>query len=243
MIKLTFFTWTILTVIHHILFLLEKLLLNRYHLGIIRQYSYFMFSVFFLCCISFTNHLSHGADTISTNQSLFGDHTIVSAGGNFEMGFYKPGKSSNYHICIWYKKVSTQTIVWVANRDIPISDKYSSELKILDGNLVLLNESQTPIWSTNQNSTTSNSVVAVLGDDGNLILRDGSNSTQPIWQSFDYLVHTWLPGSKISYNKRANTHQSLTSWRNSEDPSPGLFSHILDANNSYVLLWNGSKQY
>ncbi|KAL7250365.1 hypothetical protein ACSBR1_012382 [Camellia fascicularis] len=159
------------------------------------------------------------------------------------MGFYKPGKSSNYHICIWYKKVSTQTIVWVANRDIPISDKYSSELKILDGNLVLLNESQTPIWSTNQNSTTSNSVVAVLGDDGNLILRDGSNSTQPIWQSFDYLVHTWLPGSKISYNKRANTHQSLTSWRNSEDPSPGLFSHILDANNSYVLLWNGSKQY
>ncbi|THG03300.1 hypothetical protein TEA_023231 [Camellia sinensis var. sinensis] len=177
-----------------------------YHLGIIRQYSYFMFSVFFLCCISFTNHLSHGADTISTNQSLFGDHTIVSAGGNFAMGFYKPGKSSNYHICIWYKKVSTQTIVWVANRDIPISDRYSSELKILDGNLVLLNESQTPIWSTNQNSTTSNSVVAVLGN-------------------------------------AANTHQSLTSWKNSEDPSPGLFSHILDANNSYVLLWNGSKQY
>ncbi|KAI7979540.1 G-type lectin S-receptor-like serine/threonine-protein kinase [Camellia lanceoleosa] len=136
------------------------------------------------------------------------------------------------------------TLKWVLQtRDIPISDKYSSELKILDGNLVLLNKSQTPIWSTNQNSTTSNSVVAVLGDDGNLILRDGSNSTQPIWQSFDYLVHTWLPSSKISYNKRANTHRSLTSWKNSEDPSPGLFSHILDANNSYVLLWNGSKQY
>ncbi|KAL7250386.1 hypothetical protein ACSBR1_012403 [Camellia fascicularis] len=160
-----------------------------------------MFSVFFLCCIFFTNHPSYGADSISADQSLFGDRTIVSAGGNFEMGFYKPGKSSNYHICIWYKTVSTQTIVWVANRDILISNKYSSELKILDGILVLLNESQTPIWSTNQNSTTSNSVVAVLGDDGNLILRDGSNSTQPIRQSFDCLVHTWLPGSKISFNK------------------------------------------
>ncbi|KAL7219058.1 hypothetical protein ACSBR2_012185 [Camellia fascicularis] len=119
-----------------------------------------MFSVFFLCCIFFTNHPSYGADSISADQSLFGDRTIVSAGGNFEMGFYKP-----------------------------------------DGILVLLNESQTPIWSTNQNSTTSNSVVAVLGDDGNLILRDGSNSTQPIRQSFDCLVHTWLPGSKISFNK------------------------------------------
>ncbi|XP_028084932.1 G-type lectin S-receptor-like serine/threonine-protein kinase At2g19130 [Camellia sinensis] len=149
-------------------------------------------------------------------------------------------KSSNYHICIWYTKVSTQTIVWVANKDIPIFDKYSSELRILDGNLVLLNESQTPTWSTNQNSTTSNFVVAVIGDDGNLILKDGFNSTQPIWKSFDYLVHTWLPGSKISYNKRANTHQSIT-WKNYEDPSPGLFSHVLDANNSYLLLWNGSK--
>ncbi|KAL7219048.1 hypothetical protein ACSBR2_012175 [Camellia fascicularis] len=135
---------------------------------------------------------------------------------------------------MWYAKVSTLTIVWVANRDNPISDKYSSVLKILDGNLVLLNESQRLIWSTNQNSTTSNSVVAVLGDDGNLILRDGSNSNQPIWQSFDHPAHTWLPGAKIAYNKLTNTHQRLTSWKNSEDPSTGLYSLNLDANNSHA---------
>ncbi|CAL5391374.1 unnamed protein product [Camellia sinensis] len=204
----------------------------------------FMFFVFFICCFFWTNIPSHGADTISANQSLSGDQTIVSAGGNFEMGFYKPGKSSNYYISMWYKKVSTKTIVWVANRDTPISDKHSSELKILDGNLVLLNESQTKIWSTNQNSTTSNSVLAVLGDDGNLILRDGYNSNQPIWQSFDHPAHTWLPGAKLAYNKRTNTHQSFTSWKNSEDPSIGLYSLKLDANNSQsVVFWNGSKQY
>ncbi|CAL5394424.1 unnamed protein product [Camellia sinensis] len=203
-----------------------------------------MFFVFFICCFFWTNMPSHGADTISANQSLSGDQTIVSAGGNFEMGFYKPGKSSNYYISMWYKKVSTKTIVWVANRGTPISDKHSSELKIIDGNLVLLNESQTKIWSTNQNSTTSNSVVAVLGDDGNLILRDGSNSNQPIWQSFDHPAHTWLPGAKLAYNKRTNTHQSFTSWKNSEDPSIGLYSLKLDSNNSqYVVFWNGSKQY
>ncbi|KAL7219060.1 hypothetical protein ACSBR2_012187 [Camellia fascicularis] len=145
---------------------------------------------------------------------------------------------------MWYAKVSTLTIVWVANRDNPISDKYSSVLKILDGNLVILNESQTLIWSTNQNSTTSNSVVAVLADDGNLILRDGSNSNQPIWQHFDHPAHTWLPGAKIAYNKLTNTHQRLTSWKNSDDPSTGLYSLSLDANNSqYVMFWNGSKQY
>ncbi|CAL5394386.1 unnamed protein product [Camellia sinensis] len=206
----------------------------------------FMFWIFFLFFFSFINHLSHGADTISANQSLSGDQTITSAGGNFKLGFYKPGNSSYYYISLWYTKVSTLTIVWVANRDNrnPISDKYSSVLKILDGNLVILNESQTLIWSTNQNSTTYNSVVAVLGDDGNLILRDGSNSNQPIWQSFDHPAHAWLPGVKIAYNKLTNTHQRSTSWKNSEDPSTGLYSFSLDANNSqYVILWNGSKQY
>ncbi|KAI8009731.1 G-type lectin S-receptor-like serine/threonine-protein kinase [Camellia lanceoleosa] len=115
----------------------------------------FMFWIFFLFFFSFINHLSHGADTISANQSLSGDQTITSAGGNFKLGFYKPGNSSYYYISMWYTKVSTLRIVWVANRDNPISDKYSSVLKILDGNLVILNESQTLIWSTNQNSTTS----------------------------------------------------------------------------------------
>ncbi|KAG5551840.1 hypothetical protein RHGRI_010069 [Rhododendron griersonianum] len=114
----------------------------------------------------------------------------------------------------------------------------------MDGNLVLLNESQIPIWSTNQNSAASTSVVAVLGDDGNLVVTDGSNSTQPLWQSFDFPVNTWLPGSKIAYNKITKTHQNLTSWKNSEDPSQGLFSLWLDAtNNQYVISWNGSEQY
>ncbi|GMP54382.1 hypothetical protein CsSME_00019576 [Camellia sinensis var. sinensis] len=203
-----------------------------------------MFLIFFRFFFSLINHLSYGADTIAANQSLSGNQTITSTGGNFELGFYKPGNSSYYYIAMWYAKVSTLTIVWVANRDNPISDKYSSVLKILDGNSVLLNESQTLIWSTNQNSTTSNSVVVVLRDDGNFILRDGSNSNQPIWQSFDHPAHTWFPGGKIAYNKLTNTHQRLTPWKNSEDPSTGLDSLGLYANNSqYVIFWNGSNQY
>ncbi|KAH7844395.1 hypothetical protein Vadar_027486 [Vaccinium darrowii] len=156
----------------------------------------------------------------------------------------KGGYPSGFYICIVYKKVSFQTIAWVANRDKPLSDKYPSVLKIIDGNLVLLDESQIPIWSTNQNSTASNSVVAVLRDDGNFVLKDGFNSTQSIWQSFDFPSNTLLPGSKIGYNKRTNTHRYLTSWKKSEDPSDGLFSLSLDAiNKQYVILWNKSEQY
>nr|GMD08456.1 G-type lectin S-receptor-like serine/threonine-protein kinase At2g19130 [Ipomoea batatas] len=197
----------------------------------------FLFLIF-----SLSIHISHGAYTISVNQSLSGDQTIVSPDGKFELGFFKPGTASNYYIGIWYK-MSPQTVVWVANREIPISNKGSAELKILDGNLVLLNEFKTSIWNTSISST-SKSVTAVLHNDGNLILSDGSNSTSPLWQSFDNPTDTWLPGGKLSYNKRTRTKQLLISWRNSEDPAPGLFSLELDqANKQYLIKWNKTEQY
>ncbi|KAL5581851.1 hypothetical protein UlMin_014293, partial [Ulmus minor] len=178
-------------------------------------------------------HICLGADTISANLSLSGDQTLVSAGGKSVLGFFKPGNSSKYYIGTWfdYKDVSQQTIVWVANRERSVSDRFSSELRISGGNLVLFNEDRIPIWSTNVSSNYS-SVQAVLLDDGNLILNDGSNSSQPLWQSFDHRSYmaTW--------------HQLLTSWKSSEDPSPGLFSLELNANDSsYIILWNRSRQY
>ena len=129
---------------------------------------------FLFICLSLNNHLSLGADTISANQSLSGEQTIISNGGNFELGFFTPGNSSrsNYYIGMWYKKVSLRTIVWVANRETPVSDRSSSVLRISDGNLVLFNESQIPIWSTNLSSTSSVPLEAVLQDDGNFVLRE-----------------------------------------------------------------------
>ncbi|XP_009771750.1 G-type lectin S-receptor-like serine/threonine-protein kinase At2g19130 [Nicotiana tabacum] len=204
----------------------------------------FLFLSLLCLCFSLKTHLSLGADTISANQSLSGDQTISSSGGNFVLGFFRPGNSSNYYIGIWYKKVTEKTPVWVANRETPVSDKNSAELKILNGNLVLVNGSNTSIWSTNISSSKSNSVVAVLRDDGNLILRDGSNSTPPLWQSFDIPGNTWLPGSKLSYNKITKRKQLLTSWKSLEDPSPGLFSLELDPNGSqYIIRWNRTEQY
>ncbi|XP_059449693.1 G-type lectin S-receptor-like serine/threonine-protein kinase At2g19130 [Corylus avellana] len=208
-----------------------------------------MLSLVFLS-FSLNNHLSHGADTISAisaNQSLSGDQTLVSAGGSFVLGFFKPGNSSNYYIGMWYSlsKVSTQTIVWVANRDKPVSDKSSSVLRISDDNLVLFNESQIPVWSTNLTSNTSSSPVeAVLRDDGNLVVRDGSNSSKYLWQSFDYPTDTWLPGGKIAFKKITNENQRVFSWKNEEDPAPGLFNLQPEADTIiYIILWNRSIQY
>ncbi|OVA06772.1 Protein kinase domain [Macleaya cordata] len=209
-----------------------------------RNNPWFFLSVLFLFFSSKT-HLTIAADTISVGESLTGNQTIVSKDENFELGFFRPGKSLNYYIGIWYKKVTTQTVVWVANRDKPLLDPSTSELRLLgNGNLVLFNQSKTPIWSTNSPSNTLNSTEAFLGDDGNLVLRDGSNPSAVIWQSFDYPTNTWLPGGKLAFNKRTNQSQLLTSWRNEEDPAPGIFSLELDprGTSQYLIKWNGSQQ-
>lgn len=165
----------------------------------------------------------------------------MSSGENFKLGFFKPGKSSKYYIGIWYNKVSTQTVAWIANRDNHVSDKYSSQLKIENGNLVLVDEFKNVVWSTNVNSTGLN-LEAVLLDDGNLVLRDGKKSV--LWGSINDPSHTWLPGGKIAYDKRTKKKQLLTSWKNQDDPSPGLFSLELDPDeNQYIIKWNRSIQY
>ncbi|KAL6287468.1 hypothetical protein ACE6H2_011858 [Prunus campanulata] len=208
--------------------------------------------VLLLClCLHLKTHVCLAADTIAANQSLSGEQTIVSAGKVFELGFFKPGNSSNYYIGMWYSKqlISSETIVWVANKETPVSDRFSSVLKISDGNLVLFNESNTPIWSTNlASTTTSGSAQVVLLDSGNLVLRtagSNGNTSEPLWQSFDHPAHTWLPGAAIGFNTVTNQTLILTSWKSSEDPAPGLFTLELDPNgsNAYLILWNRSRQY
>uniref|UniRef100_A0A803QIN3 Receptor-like serine/threonine-protein kinase n=1 Tax=Cannabis sativa TaxID=3483 RepID=A0A803QIN3_CANSA len=182
-----------------------------------------------------------GDDTISANQSLSGFSTIVSAGTIFVLGFFKLGKAENYYLGIWYQVDPSRTVVWVANREKPVS--FYSELKISDGNLILYDK-EVPIWSTDVTSATSPDVEAVLLDSGNLVLTDGSSSSEPLWQSFDHLSHTWLPGSKIGYDKITKTSKLLTSWKSSEDPAPGIYSIELNPrDNSFIISWNRSRSY
>ncbi|KAL4569796.1 hypothetical protein LXL04_025439 [Taraxacum kok-saghyz] len=134
---------------------------------------------------------------------------------------------------------------WVANREAPTSDRFRSELKIINGNLVLLNESKSQIWSTNVTITILKSAIAVILDDGNLVLRDDSYLNEPFWESFDHPTHTWLPGAKFGYNNRTKKSQLLTSWRSKEDPGVGLFSLEFDPSSinfisNYISNENGS---
>ncbi|XP_019180012.1 PREDICTED: G-type lectin S-receptor-like serine/threonine-protein kinase RKS1 [Ipomoea nil] len=195
--------------------------------------------------------LSHGAaDTISGSKYITKGTSIVSLGGRFELGFFTPDKSSNYYIGIWYQNISPQTVVWVANRSKPIPsvEINSAKLLILEGNLVLTTGGAQGgvVWSTNISSDVAlpsppQPVMARLNDDGNLVLRYKHTET-PRWQSFENPTDTVLPFSKFGFNKHTGKGQVYTSWKSSEDPSPGLYSFARDAIASFQR-WNGTEEY
>ncbi|KAJ4757744.1 Serine/threonine-protein kinase [Rhynchospora pubera] len=208
--------------------------------------SWFLPFLFFLCC---NISISFASDHISFNNSLSGNQTISSQGGKFELGFFQLGKrsaSSNYYLGIWYKKVSEFTPVWIANRNTPISDPNTSELRILaTGNLALLDYKNTQIWSTNISSLSSNSTICTLLDTGNLVLQYSSNQTATLlWQSVDYPTDTWLPGGKLGRSKATGTHR-MVSRKNSDDPAEGIYSIEIDPNGSsqFFIYWNRSRPY
>ncbi|XP_059658868.1 G-type lectin S-receptor-like serine/threonine-protein kinase At2g19130 [Cornus florida] len=186
-----------------------------------------------------------GGDTLSMDQSLSVGQTLVSQGSIFELGFFST--STNTYLGIWYKSFTAQIIVWVANTEQMFSYPSSANLAFSrDGNLVLLtNFSRNQIWSTNFVSPTPNFTEAVLQDDGNFVVRNVINPSKIYWQSFDHPTDTLLSGAKLGINKHTGKTQVLTSWKNSEDPTPGRYSFGIDPDerNQYFIGWNKSRRY
>ncbi|KAF2285910.1 hypothetical protein GH714_008896 [Hevea brasiliensis] len=154
------------------------------------------------------------------------NETLISADGSFELGFFSPGNARSRYLGVWYKKVSSRTIVWVANKETPILTKSGALRLDNKGNLILRNGKDGVVWSSNNTSRTQQNPVAKLLDSGNLIVRDGKDNM--LWQSFDYPSDTMLPGMKLGRNLATGLNWFLTTWKNSNNPAPGEFSFWID---------------
>ncbi|XP_021976985.1 G-type lectin S-receptor-like serine/threonine-protein kinase At4g27290 [Helianthus annuus] len=171
-------------------------------------------------------------NTISTNQVIKDGDTIVSDDNMFELGFFSPGRSKNRYVGIWYKKISTGTVVWVANRETPITDKSGMLELSRHGNLLIRSGDNTVIWSSNSAISTMPVVVVVqLLDTGNLVVWDRSTKNEcVIWQSFDHPGNTFLPGMKFGKDLATGRERVMIPWKSVDDPSPGEYLHYIDTN-------------
>ncbi|KAL7141885.1 hypothetical protein ABFS83_08G084600 [Erythranthe nasuta] len=134
----------------------------------------------------------------------------------------KPESGSFYFVVV---HVSSNTIIWSANRNRPISQ--SSQLRFTAAGLTLYNDTGHPIWSTPEKLPSVSSMR--LLESGNLVLLDIANNT--VWGSFDSPTDVLVAGQKLPAGK------SLVSSVGDDDLSEGSYRLVVGGNDA-VLQWN-----
>ncbi|KAL0306449.1 UNVERIFIED_CONTAM: G-type lectin S-receptor-like serine/threonine-protein kinase [Sesamum radiatum] len=183
-----------------------------------------------LTSLLITTTFSNAMDVINRTHMITDGQTLISSDGSFELGFFSPGNSKNRYVGIWYKKITAFTVVWVANRDNPLTNTSGAVLKVTGpGILSLLNGSNSMIWSSNTSGVAQTPVVQLL-DSGNLVVKEATdaNSDKYLWQSFDYPTDTLLPGMKLGWNFVTGYETCITAWKSTEDPGTGDYAYHLD---------------
>ncbi|KAL8132320.1 hypothetical protein AgCh_007983 [Apium graveolens] len=174
---------------------------------------------------------STAISTITVNQSIEDGDTIVSPDGTFELGFFSPGNSKNRYLGMWYS-ISSSTVVWVANREIPINSTLGV-LKLTSSGILSIfrnTSDPTPVWSSNTSFSVQNP-VAELRENGNFVIREENddNPDKFLWQSFDHPTDTLLSGMKLGKNFVTGQESHLSCWKNSDDPARGEYSYSMDS--------------
>ncbi|KAJ9566251.1 hypothetical protein OSB04_002217 [Centaurea solstitialis] len=167
-------------------------------------------------------------DIITVTQPLFINQTLISAREVFELGFFNLTNNDLY-LGIWYREIQPRTYVWLANRDAPVDSSFAKLTIGKDGNINLVDRSETAIWSSNQSVSATN-MVAQLLDSGNFVLRrenDGDPENY-IWQSFDYPTDNLLPEMKLGWSRKTGINRFLRSWKSDNDPGSGDYSFKVD---------------
>ncbi|XP_062086971.1 G-type lectin S-receptor-like serine/threonine-protein kinase At1g61480 [Humulus lupulus] len=191
----------------------------------------------------FSSKSCYAIYNITSSHALSQGQTLVSSNQIFELGFFSPNSSANTYVGIWYKKFSPFTVVWVANRDNPVTvaDSPPSLTIGSNGNRELLDRNRNSVWSTNVKIRSNNSSVEILSDYGSLILKD---DTQSLWKSFEHPGDTFLPGAELGRNVKTGESFVLTSWNSNSDPSVGDFTFgVSKTKPPEVAIWiNESKK-
>jgi hypothetical protein len=175
-------------------------------------------------------------DTLKHGEWITIKHgeTLVSSGGQFELGFFNAmgSASPKRYFGIWYKR-DKQTVVWVANRDSPVTNgSTGASFGIAeDGNLkVWDNTTRHLYWNTSVKISSSANRTVKLMDSGNLVLSDDGDDQ--LWESFRNPTDTFLPGMDM------NESLTLTSWTSDVDPGSGefTFKQNKDESSSYYVI-------
>ncbi|XP_051126834.1 G-type lectin S-receptor-like serine/threonine-protein kinase At5g35370 [Andrographis paniculata] len=149
---------------------------------------------------------------------------LASEDGSFEARITNPNDTETFYLVVAH--VSSNTIVWTANRNSAISG--ASELRLTTDGFSLHDTAGYTVWSASNLS----SVVSALRllTTGNLVLLDAAKNS--LWESFDYPTDVLLAGQNLRRGR------FLVSSVSSEDLSEGIY-RLTVGDDDATLTWKG----
>ncbi|KAL6627163.1 hypothetical protein ACP70R_030889 [Stipagrostis hirtigluma subsp. patula] len=150
-------------------------------------------------------------DTILPGEGVYGNQTLVSKNGAFELGFFSPGAGIHHFLGVRFKKMpSTSPTFWVGDR-VVITDLPGAALELFGASLYIKEGGASLWWSSVAgDAPVPAAAAAVLLDSGNLVVRDQANSSRILWQSFDEPGDSLLPGARLGLDRDTGKNISLT---------------------------------
>ncbi|XP_038706291.1 G-type lectin S-receptor-like serine/threonine-protein kinase At5g35370 isoform X2 [Tripterygium wilfordii] len=151
---------------------------------------------------------------------------LLSPNASFKASISNP----NPHVKQYYFAVvhdPSNTIIWTANRDQPISD--SDKLYLTSDGLSIHDEANNrTIWSASQFRTKVS--VLELQESGNLVLLDSNNVS--VWESFDHPTDALVMGQKLLVGKSLDGSVSGSDLARSD-------YRLIVTDNDVILQWKG----
>nr|KYP55186.1 putative LRR receptor-like serine/threonine-protein kinase At1g53430 family [Cajanus cajan] len=119
---------------------------------------------------------------------------LLSQNKTFKAAIFNPGdQQARFYLCVIH--AASNTIIWSANRDGPISD--SGKMFLTVRGITIIDEDGDNKWSTPSLKSQVNRLV--LTEMGNLVLLDKSNDS--LWESFQNPTDTIVIGQRLPVGK------------------------------------------
>ncbi|CAL5083174.1 unnamed protein product [Urochloa decumbens] len=184
-------------------------------------------------------------DTILPGDGIYGNQTLLSNNGAFELGFFSPGPDIYHFLGVQLTNlpaIAGHKRFWFGDR-VYVTDLPSAALELFGDRLCIM-EAGASLWGTTVAVAGDGApppvaaAVAVLLDTGNLVVRDQANASRILWQSFDSPGDALLPGARLGFDRDTGENVSLTykdSWHNCS------LSVDRTRKNGFVLAVHGSR--
>ncbi|XP_020225818.2 G-type lectin S-receptor-like serine/threonine-protein kinase At5g35370 [Cajanus cajan] len=136
---------------------------------------------------------------------------LLSQNKTFKAAIFNPGdQQARFYLCVIH--AASNTIIWSANRDGPISD--SGKMFLTVRGITIIDEDGDNKWSTPSLKSQVNRLV--LTEMGNLVLLDKSNDS--LWESFQNPTDTIVIGQRLPVGKSlssegSNSNLSTTNYK------------------------------